>query len=234
MIPFRTTLKGAPLRWLITVLATVTCIKGARVLENTIGQSGFMTVDIPVISRALAAANPVVSRKTSDTSDGPKLDTKTTQDKTTDAVFLPPVSPIPPSEEALLSQLRDRRLTVQQQELELEQKRQLVGQAEQKLVARADQLSKLQVQLEHLEALRREHEEANWKGLVKTYETMRPRDAASIMNDLDLPTTLQVLDRMKEAKAGMVLAAMTPDRARLVTTELAQLRNKTVTVQEIK
>ena len=53
---------------------------------------------------------------------------------------------------------------------------------------------------------------------------MKPRDAATIFNDLDMPVLLQVVDRMKEAKAAPVLAAMQPDRARLVTAQLAQMR----------
>ncbi len=47
----------------------------------------------------------------------------------------------------------------------------------------------------------RSHDDANWAGLVKVYETMKPRDAAAIFNDMDLPVLLQVLDRMKEAKS---------------------------------
>ena len=58
---------------------------------------------------------------------------------------------------------------------------------------------------------------------------MKPRDAAVIFNDLDLPVLLPVLDRMKEAKAAPVLAAMHPERARQVTSELAQLRTRAVT-----
>ena len=37
---------------------------------------------------------------------------------------------------------------------------------------------------------------------------------------------LAVLDRMKEAKAAAIFAAMLPDRARTATTELAQMRAK--------
>jgi flagellar motility protein MotE (MotC chaperone) len=53
---------------------------------------------------------------------------------------------------------------------------------------------------------------------------MKPKDAAAIFNDLQMPVLLQVLDRMKDAKAAAVMAAMNPDRARDVTAELAQMR----------
>ena len=87
----------------------------------------------------------------------------------------------------------------------------------------------MQQRLEALESDRKAHDEANWRGLVKMYETMKPRDAAAIFNDLDLPVLLPVLDRMKETKAASVLAAMQPERARQVTAELAQLRTRSIT-----
>jgi len=59
---------------------------------------------------------------------------------------------------------------------------------------------------------------------VKVYEAMKPRDAAAIFNDLDQPVLLQVVDRMKAAKAAPVLAAMQPDKARTLTSKLAALR----------
>jgi flagellar motility protein MotE (MotC chaperone) len=55
---------------------------------------------------------------------------------------------------------------------------------------------------------------------------MKPRDAAAIFNDLDMQVLLQVVDRMKEAKAAAVMAAMQPEKARQVTTELAQMRTR--------
>ncbi len=53
---------------------------------------------------------------------------------------------------------------------------------------------------------------------------MKPRDAATIFNDLSMPVLLQLLDRMKDSKAAAVMAAMNPDKARDVTAELAQMR----------
>jgi flagellar motility protein MotE (MotC chaperone) len=41
-----------------------------------------------------------------------------------------------------------------------------------------------------------------------------------------MPVLLQVVDRMKEAKAAPVLAAMQPDKARDLTTKLAQMRTQ--------
>ena len=78
--------------------------------------------------------------------------------------------------------------------------------------------------LEALQAASQERENAGWQGLVKLYEMMKPRDAATIFNDLEMSILLQVVDRMKELKAAPVLAAMLPDKARDVTARLAKMR----------
>ena len=94
----------------------------------------------------------------------------------------------------------------------------LLAAAEQKLSARVAELQALQKKLEALgDAHARSARTSSWQGLVKLYEAMKPRDAATIFNDLEMPVLLQVVDRMKEAKAAPVLAAMQPDKARDVT-----------------
>ena len=102
--------------------------------------------------------------------------------------------------------------------------------AEHRLTARIAELSALQARLEGLEKARQAHNDENWAGLVKVYETMKPREAATIFNDMDTPVLLQVLDRMKDAKAAAVLGAMQPDRARSITAQLAAFRTRSTTV----
>lgn len=139
----------------------------------------------------------------------------------------PPAEP-PPSdaERALLSDLRARRVALDERSGALDTREAVLAAAERRLSERVEQLSTLQGKLEQLDQTRRERDEANWRSMVKTYETMRPRDAATIFNELDQPVLLQVLDRMKEAKAAAVLAAMQPERARTATTELAKWRTR--------
>jgi flagellar motility protein MotE (MotC chaperone) len=144
-----------------------------------------------------------------------------------DAPADPPVSE---SERALLQDLRARRLELEAKDKALTAREQVLSAAEQKLTARVDELSTLQAKLEQLEAARKQREESNWQGLVKTYESMKPRDAATIFDDLDMSVLLEVLDRMKEAKAAPILAAMQPDRAREATTKLAQKRTSRNTI----
>ncbi len=131
-----------------------------------------------------------------------------------------------PAERALLTDLRRRRGELDAREAALVTRESLAGAAEKRLATRVDQLDSLQRRLEALGGGQRDRDEAGWVKLVHVYETMKPKDAAVIFDDLDMPVLLQVMDRMREPKAAAVLAAMQPERARLLTTELAQLRLK--------
>lgn len=138
----------------------------------------------------------------------------------------PAAPPISASERTLLLDLRQRSSELDAREAALTVRERVLAAAETRLSARVKELADLQKRLELLEAQRRDRDEANWRGLVKLYEDMKPRDAGAIFNDLDLPVLLPILDRMKEAKAAAILAAMQPDRARLVTAELADRRSR--------
>jgi flagellar motility protein MotE (MotC chaperone) len=134
--------------------------------------------------------------------------------------------PVTDAERALLLELRQRRQELDARDAALTARESMLLAAEHKLTARVAELQALQKKLEVLEAARKEREDVSWQGLVKLYEAMKPRDAATIFNDLEMPVLLQVVDRMKEAKAAPVLAAMQPGKARDLTARLAQMRTQ--------
>ena len=138
----------------------------------------------------------------------------------------PRAPPVTDAERTVLLELRQRREELDARDAALAARESVLAAAEQKLSARVAELQALQKKLEALETARKEREDASWQGLVKLYEAMKPRDAATIFNDLEMPVLLQVVDRMKEAKAAPVLAAMQPDKARDLTAKLAQLRTQ--------
>jgi len=134
--------------------------------------------------------------------------------------------PVTDSEKAVLLELRERRRELETREATLAARESMLAAAETKLSERVGQLQALQKKLESLDASHRQQEDVAWQGLVKVYEAMKPRDAAAIFNDLGMPVLLSVVGRMKEAKAAAVLAAMLPEKARDVTTQLALSRTK--------
>ena len=140
-------------------------------------------------------------------------------------VVAPATTP-PPAEDpaGLLADLRARRTQLATREQALAAREALLHATAARIDERMSQMAALQTRLEQQDAERRAHEAANWAGLVKLYETMKPREAATIFNDLDQQVLLGLLDRMKEAKAALVLGAMSPDRARDATAALAKAR----------
>lgn len=128
------------------------------------------------------------------------------------------------AERHLLLDLRERKKTLDQREAALGAREAALAAAERRISARVDELKTLQDRLVTLDAARKQREESSWAGLVKLYETMRPRDAAVIFNDLDMNVLLPVVDRMKDARAAAILAAMQPEKARQITTRLAAMR----------
>jgi flagellar motility protein MotE (MotC chaperone) len=138
--------------------------------------------------------------------------------------------PAAEAERALLEQLRARRTEIEAREQAVAQQEVMLRAAEQRLTRRVEELSALQTRLEALDRGRGEREEAGWRGLVRTYESMRPRDAAAIFNDLEMPVLVEIIDRMSERKVAPVIGAMQPERARLVTTELARHRARRTAV----
>ena len=138
--------------------------------------------------------------------------------------------PISAQERQLLQELRDRRRGLETRERLLTEREDVLKAAEQRLIARHGELAALQSKLEQLDHSRADRDEANWLGLVKMYEAMKPREAAAIFNDMDAPILLELIDRMKETKASAILATMQPDRARLATSQLAAKRSRTATL----
>ncbi len=130
------------------------------------------------------------------------------------------------AERAVLEALRARRAEIESREQAIAAREVVLAAAERRLGQRVEELSALQQRLEALERDRASREEQGFRALVKLYEGMRPRDAAVIFDELDLPVLVRILDRMREARAAPVLGAMRPERARLVTAELARLRTE--------
>jgi flagellar motility protein MotE (MotC chaperone) len=53
---------------------------------------------------------------------------------------------------------------------------------------------------------------------------MRPAEAARIFEQMELPILIEIVERMREAKAAPILAQLNPLRARQIAGELARRR----------
>lgn len=140
-----------------------------------------------------------------------------------------PAAPAEPPESALAAALRARREALDERERALTAREAVLGATERRLAARVAELGALQCAFEAQERSAREREAANWLTLAKLYEAMRPREAAAVFNELDMPILVQVVNRMGERKAAPILGAMQPERVRQLTAELAKLRGAETT-----
>lgn len=125
----------------------------------------------------------------------------------------------------LLQQLSARRDALDQRERDIDQREAILSVAERRLDEKVAELEAVRTQIETMLGQLDEEGEAQIAGLVGIYESMRPADAATIFNGLELEVLISVMERMRGQKSAAILAGMNPERARLVTTELARRRD---------
>lgn len=135
-----------------------------------------------------------------------------------------PIEAVPQSrgEADVLQRLGERRAALDARERDLGLREQLLLAAEKQIDARLQELRQLEQKLDVMMAKRNEQDEAQLVALVKSYESMKPDDAARIFNRLERGILVDVSSRMKPAKIGAVLAAMEPARAQDLTVLLAK------------
>ncbi len=115
----------------------------------------------------------------------------------------------------LLQALAERRRELDLRARELEQRETLMRAVEQRIEEKVGGLRALLKQQE-------QQNEDQYKSLVKIYESMKPKNAARIFEEMDLAVLMPVVERMKERKIAPILAKMSPVKATAITTRLAQ------------
>ena len=133
-------------------------------------------------------------------------------------------STLTPTEMDVLQRLSARRDQLDARARDIERREALLKAGEEQIDRRVAELKSLQGTIEGLLRQYNEQEDAKMKSLVKIYENMKPKEAAKIFEQLDMPILLDVIERMKEQKVAPILAEMDPGKARTVTAEMAQRR----------
>lgn len=124
----------------------------------------------------------------------------------------------------VLQKLQERRATLDSRERDIERREALQKAAENQIERKIIEMKTLQSTIEGLLRQYNDQEDAKMRSLVKIYENMKPKDAAKIFEQLEMPIMLEVVERMKEQKVAPILAEMDPGKARNLTSELAQRR----------
>lgn len=125
------------------------------------------------------------------------------------------------SEEALLERLGQRRTELDAREQELEMRMALVEAAEKRINERTAVLQQLEARIDSLVDQTQEAEKEQFKAIISMYETMKPKEAASIFDELDLSTLLRVARAMNPRKMAPIMAKMEPTKAKDLTAAMA-------------
>lgn len=124
----------------------------------------------------------------------------------------------------VLQKLAARRDELEAKAKELQIREDMAKAAEARLNKKLAEMKQVQGTIEGLLRKYDEQEDSKMRGLVKIYESMKPKDAAKIFEELDMVILLDVIERMKEKKAADVLSNVSPQKAKEITFELAERR----------
>jgi flagellar motility protein MotE (MotC chaperone) len=129
-----------------------------------------------------------------------------------------------PAEVDVLRQLAARREQLEARVRELDKREALLKAAESRIDAKATALKELQAEVSRLLKAHDERQDEKVASLARLYASMKPKDAAAILQTLELEPLLLVTERIKERKLAPILAEMSPAKARDLTTELVRKR----------
>lgn len=136
-----------------------------------------------------------------------------------------PLAPLGPIDnQELLQHFADRRAEIERRTKEMEQREALLAAAEKRIDQKVAEMEKVRADIQKLMNQGDEKQSAQLESLVKIYETMKPKEAARIFEELDMPVLLGVIQKMKEQKTAPILAAMDPTKAKEVTAALIERR----------
>jgi flagellar motility protein MotE (MotC chaperone) len=124
----------------------------------------------------------------------------------------------------LLQKLADRRDELDRWEKDIQLKETVLQATEKKLNEKIAQIEAMKIEVSGMLTQYNEKEDGKIRSLVKIYENMKPKDAARIFDEVEMPVLLMVIDKMAEKKVAPILAEMDPKKAKQVTVEFAEQR----------
>jgi len=125
-------------------------------------------------------------------------------------------------ERAILGRLQERRKELDDRGRELEMRESLLKATEKRLDAKLHELKDLEAKVKQLMGTREKNEAERFKSIVSMYENMKAKDAARILERLDMRIQAEVTSEIKPAKMSEILAQMSPEAAERLTVELAR------------
>lgn len=124
----------------------------------------------------------------------------------------------------VLQKLSVRRESLDARQRDLDLRENMIKAAEGRIDKKISEMKSLQSNVESMLKQVDDQDDGKMKSLVKIYENMKPKDAARIFEQLDMPILLGVITHMKEQKVAPVMEAMDPMKAKTLTDAIAMRR----------
>ncbi len=127
-----------------------------------------------------------------------------------------------PGERAILERLQDRRKELDSRDRELGMRESLLKVTEKRLQAKVAELKDMEARVNEAIGKRDKAEADRFKSIVAMYENMKSKDAARILERLDMRILVEVATKINPRKMSEILAQMAPESAERLTVELAR------------
>jgi hypothetical protein len=117
--------------------------------------------------------------------------------------------------------LSKRSTDLNKKEQDIELKQAALTAIETKLNQKIQQIQLEQQKLEKIKEVYSERQSTEIKSLANIYSNMKPRDAAAIFDQLDMPLLVKIVSAMKERSVAQVVSQMNPSKVRDLSIELS-------------
>jgi flagellar motility protein MotE (MotC chaperone) len=133
--------------------------------------------------------------------------------------------PVSDSERAILERLQSRRQELDTRAREIDIRESLLKEAEKRIETKVGEMKAIEARTQADNAQKADAQNAKLKGLVTTYEGMKPKDAAKVFDRLEMPVLIEIASQIAPRKMSDILGLMQPDAAERLTVELARRAN---------
>lgn len=134
----------------------------------------------------------------------------------------------------VLRSLQKRREELDARETGLDTREQAASAAEQRLQEQIADLKKVETEVQGLLTQMTAQADKRMADLVKSYETMKPKDAARIFNGMEDKLLVDIAKTMKPATLAAVMSTMDPKRAEALTKFLADLAKPPTSIDSLQ
>lgn len=133
-----------------------------------------------------------------------------------------PLKPQPTAgERAVLESLAQRRQELETRAREMDVRESLLKAAEKRIEVRLQELKELEARLTGIANKKDEAEAARFKSLVSMYESMKAKDAAKVLDRLNMRVLIEVVNAMNPRRMSDILGQMSPEIVERLTMEIA-------------